>query len=84
MLLTENRLFAQISHFFIDNTTLNKKEIDKSVVLHSSGHFITKMESYLCRLQNGAFTLKGKDPGRKYSGLYGKSSVIKWPYVITF
>ena len=56
MLLTENRLFAQISHFFIDNTTLNKKEIDKSVVLHSSGHFIIKMESYLCRLQNGAFT----------------------------
>ena len=47
MLLIENRLFAQISHFFIDNATVNKKEIDTSVVPHSSGHFITKMESYL-------------------------------------
>ena len=56
MLLIENRLFAQISHFFIDNATLNKKEIDKSVVPHSSGHFITKMESNLCLVQNGAFT----------------------------
>ena len=26
---------------------------------------------------------KRKDPGRKYCGLYGKSSVIKWTYVIT-
>ena len=27
---------------------------------------------------------KRKYPGRKYSGLYGKTSVIRWPYVITF
>ena len=43
--------------------------------------FVTSHFGTLLNFEPGA---KRKDPGRKYSGLYGKSSVIKWPYVITF
>ena len=53
MLLTENRLFAQMSQLFIDIATLNKNGLDKAIVPHSSRHFITKWSHILAGFKMG-------------------------------
>ena len=78
--------FVNSSYFWQLFQNLRPKLQNSKNRIFVTSHFGTLLNTDIVPIKSLYFEpgAKRKDPGRKYSGLYGKSSVIKWPYVITF